>query len=224
MLTDNRLHLLPESPCIGAGDPASDPTAEPDLDGEPRADDGAVDMGADEFLDQDDDGLPNGWEQEHFGSQTAGEPAADDDDDGLTSTLEYTYSRDPWLAPNTYYVDPAGNDAWDGQAPAWDGGHLLPGSPAVDAGDPADDGLNEFDLDGEPRVLCGRVDMGAYEVGFGDVNCDGVADLTDYAAWHGCVTGPGGGPYAPGCEALDAENDGDVDLYDFVEFQTAFDG
>ncbi len=42
--------------------------------------------------------------------------------------------------------------------------HLLPGSPCIDAGDP--DYIpepNETDLDGRPRVIGGRIDMGAYE-------------------------------------------------------------
>ena len=42
--------------------------------------------------------------------------------------------------------------------------HLLPGSPCIDAGDPnyiAEP--NETDLDGKPRVIGGRIDMGAYE-------------------------------------------------------------
>jgi len=42
--------------------------------------------------------------------------------------------------------------------------HLLPGSPCINAGDPnyiAEP--NETDLDGRPRVIGGRIDMGAYE-------------------------------------------------------------
>jgi len=42
--------------------------------------------------------------------------------------------------------------------------HLLPGSPCIDTGDPnfvAEP--NETDLDGRPRVIGGRIDMGAYE-------------------------------------------------------------
>jgi hypothetical protein len=42
--------------------------------------------------------------------------------------------------------------------------HLLPGSPCIDAGDPnyiAEP--NETDLDGRPRVIGSRIDMGAYE-------------------------------------------------------------
>jgi len=38
--------------------------------------------------------------------------------------------------------------------------------------------------------LCGRVDMGPYEFGIGDYNCDQTIDLADFAAWEGCMTGP----------------------------------
>jgi probable HAF family extracellular repeat protein/parallel beta-helix repeat protein len=42
--------------------------------------------------------------------------------------------------------------------------HLLPGSPCINAGDPDYvAGPNETDLDGLPRVIGGRIDMGAYE-------------------------------------------------------------
>ncbi|MHC4498805.1 MAG: choice-of-anchor Q domain-containing protein [Planctomycetota bacterium] len=42
--------------------------------------------------------------------------------------------------------------------------HLLPGSPCIDAGDPNHIAEpNETDLDGRPRVIAGRIDMGAYE-------------------------------------------------------------
>jgi hypothetical protein len=42
--------------------------------------------------------------------------------------------------------------------------HLLPGSPCIDAGDPAYiPAPGETDLDGQPRVLGGRIDMGAFE-------------------------------------------------------------
>ena len=38
------------------------------------------------------------------------------------------------------------------------------------------------------------------------------------------MTGPGLGPYDSGCEALDFEYDGDVDLQDFAGFQMLFGG
>jgi hypothetical protein len=42
--------------------------------------------------------------------------------------------------------------------------HLLPSSPCIDAGDPNYvAGPNETDLDGKPRIIGGRIDMGAYE-------------------------------------------------------------
>jgi hypothetical protein len=52
-----------------------------------------------------------------------------------------------------YFADPYNGDY-----------HLLPSSPCIDAGDP--DYVpepNETDLDGKPRVINGRIDMGAYE-------------------------------------------------------------
>lgn len=42
--------------------------------------------------------------------------------------------------------------------------HLLSGSPCIDAGDPAYvPAPGETDLDGQPRVIGGRIDMGAFE-------------------------------------------------------------
>ncbi len=42
--------------------------------------------------------------------------------------------------------------------------HLLPGSPCINAGDPGYIALpGETDLDGKPRVIAGRIDMGVYE-------------------------------------------------------------
>lgn len=111
------------------------------------------------------------------------------------------------------FLDPASGDY-----------HLAPASPCIDAGDPqfvADPG--ETDLDGYPRVLCQRVDMGTYEFGIGDHDCDRDVDLTDFAHWLACVTGPDNGPYPPGCEAFDSDADGDVDWSDFATFQVAFD-
>ena len=61
--------------------------------------------------------------------------------------------------------------------------------------------------------------MGAYEFGIGDFTCDQTVDLTDFANWESCMTGPDAGPYPAGCEAFDFEFDGDVDLKDFRGFQ-----
>ena len=54
---------------------------------------------------------------------------------------------------------------WDANG-VWIGGdyHLLPVSPCINAGDPSYIAEpNETDLDGRPRVIGGRIDMGAYE-------------------------------------------------------------
>ena len=57
------------------------------------------------------------------------------------------------ISEDPLFVDPCNGDY-----------HLLPDSPCIDAGDPcyiAESG--ETDLDGKPRVIGGRIDMGAYE-------------------------------------------------------------
>lgn len=95
--------------------------------------------------------------------------------------------------------------------------HLKPGSPAINAGDPAFvPHPGESDLDGHARVLCGRVDIGAYESGIGDVDCNGFVDLEDFAAWPLCANGTS--EYDQ-CIPLDFDNDGDNDLADFAAMQ-----
>jgi hypothetical protein len=97
---------------------------------------------------------------------------------------------------------------------------LQPDSPCINTGDPADQpGIGTRDLDGRPRRLAGRIDVGAYEFGFGDYNGDRVVDLSDYNHWAACASGPEGGPYPDGCEAFDGNADGDVDLADFAQVQ-----
>ena len=71
---------------------------------------------------------------------------------------------------------------------------LLPGSPAINAGDPTVmagmDGMPMFDQRGEPfmRVFGGRIDIGAFESQpnplTGDYNFDGVVDAGDYSLWR----------------------------------------
>jgi hypothetical protein len=99
---------------------------------------------------------------------------------------------------------------------------LSPGSQAIKAGDPDETYLPFTDLDGHARVLCGRVDMGPYEFGIGDYDCNQTVDLTDFSAWESCMTGPStaGTAVAPGCEAFDGNADGAIDLADFQAFHS----
>jgi len=124
---------------------------------------------------------------------------------------------------NPMFVDPDGPDDIPGNDD--DDFRLAPGSPGINAGNPDPSNLPPTDLDGHGRVLCGRIDIGAYEFGLGDFNCDRYVNLLDVAAWPECLTGPLAGPSAPlplGCEALDSDADLDIDLLDAADFQVLF--
>jgi len=99
-------------------------------------------------------------------------------------------------------------------------------SPLIDAGDPDPPLVPYMDHDGHERILCGRLDMGAYEFGIGDYDCNMFVELMDFAAWDACMTGPDGGPFDAGCEAFDFDADaiGDIDLRDFAGFQLTIPG
>jgi hypothetical protein len=99
--------------------------------------------------------------------------------------------------------------------------HLLPDSPAIDAG--TADEAPETDFEGNARPCGGNVDIGAYESGDcvsfatfkrGHVNDDDVVDLSDavYLLAYLFLGGPG-----PRClDAADTDDSGSLDLTDAV--------
>ena len=56
----------------------------------------------------------------------------------------------------------------------------------------------------------------------GDLDANGVGNLVDLAAVQACVSGLDAGPVSPGCRCADFDNDNDLDLHDFGQFQLVF--
>lgn len=110
--------------------------------------------------------------------------------------------------------------------------HLTSYSPCIDLGDdPNGDGSyhNETDIDGRPRVVNGRVDMGADEYECADVfsqfdvNADAVVDVVDYGglarAWGSDEGDDPNDPNTPYWdERYDFDGSGAIDLADLAEF------
>jgi hypothetical protein len=93
-----------------------------------------------------------------------------------TSSTVVTYSdvQGGWEGVGNIDAEPLFVDPCNGDY------HLLEDSPCIDAGDPNYvAGPNETDLDGNPRVVGGRIDMGAYELQ-PLTPAELLLDLTDY--------------------------------------------
>ena len=78
-----------------------------------------------------------------------------------SATVSYSNVQGNWPGTDNINADPLFINASSGDL------RLLPDSPCIDAGDPCYIAEpNETDLDGKPRVMDGRVDMGAYECSY----------------------------------------------------------
>lgn len=140
---------------------------------------------------------------------------------------------------NPFFVVPG---FWDELKDVWVDGdyHLSPDSPYIDAGDPAyGDNPNNptTDIDGNPRIVGARVDIGAYEfqaecVG-ADFDGDGTADVCDRDIDGDGVPNvadrydftPSGIPVnIDGRPFADLNLDCNVDLRDYARFQRSLFG
>jgi hypothetical protein len=124
------------------------------------------------------------------------------------------------IVTDPLWINPNGPDGIAGTTD--DDLHLGGASPCIDFGNPALSGANRFDLDDKPRVLCGRVDMGAYETSAADYACAYVPGPTEFANWTFCMSGPRGVVPLVDCFAFDQDLDADVDLIDFGYFQQKY--
>ena len=89
-----------------------------------------------------------------------------------------------------------------------------------DAGDVL---YEQWELTGKspPVLMSQRVVADLTAGAFADTDCNGRVNLADLQLLSGCVTGPAQ-TLNLGCEALDADLDGDVDLEDLGAFQRVF--
>ena len=87
--------------------------------------------------------------------------------DGSTITINYSDVQGGWPGKGNIDADPLFIEPgyWNANGLWIDGDyHLLQDSPCIDTGDPNYIAKpNETDLDGKPRIVGGRIDMGAYE-------------------------------------------------------------
>ena len=135
-------------------------------------------------------------------------------------TVRYCDVQGGWAGIGNIDMDPLFVD------PVHDDYHLSAGSACINAGDPNSFGSGEFDMDGEARVLGGRVDIGADEFTddpfvFGDANCDGARTYADINAFVLALSNASAyRAYYPACyrRSADCNDDGVVSYGDINRF------
>jgi len=146
---------------------------------------------------------------------------------GFTGVYVPSGSALNWNAGNIN-IDPELTD------PNNDEFHLMVGSPCIEAGDPNYiAGPNEVDMDGEPRIMNSRVDMGADEFRpaspdcwfcpsqcNGDANCDYVVNTDDWPSYRDSFEKSYPDPDYNPCG--DFDRDGIVDTNDWPAFRDNF--
>jgi len=186
---------------LSAGSPARDAASNSesaqDIDGESRPAGAARDMGADEYVDSDSDGLADWWELKWFGNlATSG--SADNDGDGLLNVYEMVFDTNPFL-PDTDgngigdYIQSAYDTANPQYPTAWfvdaDGDGLIFGLEVYYGSNP-----NVIDTNGD-----GIGDLTALRLGVSltslDVDGDGLSNAAEFAlgtnVWYADTDGDG---------------------------------
>ncbi|MCP4712163.1 MAG: hypothetical protein GY869_26365, partial [Planctomycetes bacterium] len=97
--------------------------------------------------------------------------------------------------------------------------HLHYDSPCINAGDPDyTPAPGAVDIDGQPRIRLGRIDMGADEAGShpADFDENGIIDLVDYNTIAAVMLTQTGDPlWAPACD-ISTPPDGLINLIDIA--------
>ncbi len=167
-LTAQTYRLKADSPCINAGT-ESEPAG--DMDCEQRG--STPDLGWDEYIDDDQDGMADGWEIRHFGSTaTHDSSSGDSDGDSSTNIEEYDNGTDPSSDLGT---DTDG----DGLSDDWELVERPSANPPKEATDPTkwdsdEDGLSDA-LDPQPN-------------NYADTDGDGLSDDWEIYYFEGLGT------------------------------------
>jgi RHS repeat-associated protein len=133
---------------------------------------------------------------------------------GATTVTDETDPENPLVVRETgYELDGVGNrNRVSGPGPESGDYFMDPLDP------PADRPVNQYSVIPADRREYDNNGNLVRIAAYGDFDADGRTDLDDFAVFYGCITGPGGSADWP-CRRFDADNDADLDLYDFTAMQ-----